>query len=306
MAEAGRRLGIGIGVPRPSLQPGGFEDVLDLVVLAEELGFDEVAIGEHLLISEALDPALGRYRWPLDAAWPEPFLVLAAIAARTRRIRLVTDVVIAPLRPAVVLAKLAATLDLISGGRLELGVGTGWQEHEYLAVGVPFRGRTRRLEESVEACRALWSGGRATFKSGSVAFDAAWSCPFPVQPGGPPVFIAGGASEAVAERVARLGDGWTTVPRPDAEIAHGIQLCRRAFVAAGRDPERLLVRLNAWNNREALQEPDVDAVLATVERYWAMGVTNVNLIVADLAGTPEEAEAVFRRAAEHFRLRASA
>jgi hypothetical protein len=116
------------------------------------------------------------------------------------------------------------------------------------------------------------------------------------------VFIAGGSSEAVASRVARLGDGWTTVPRPDEEIAHGIELCRRAFEAAGRDPDTLLVRLNAWNNREALEEPDLGAVLAKVERYWAMGVTNVNLIVADLAGTPAEAEAVFREAAEHFSL----
>jgi len=302
MVNSRRRLGIGIGVPRPSLQPRGFEDVLDLVVLAEELGFAEVAIGEHLLISENLDPAKGRYRWPLDAAWPEPFLVLAAIASRTRRIRLVTDVVIAPLRPAVVLAKLAATLDMLSGGRFELGVGSGWQEHEYVAVGVPFEGRVRRMEEAIQACRALWGGGRAAFKSDTVAFEGAWSSPFPVQPGGPPVFIAGGASEAVANRVARLGDGWTTVPRPDEEIARGIELCRQAFAAAGRDPDTLLVRLNAWNNREALAEPDLGAVLTKVERYWELGVTNVNLIVADLAGTPAEAEAVFRHAAGHFRL----
>lgn len=302
MRVGGRRIGIGIGVPRPSLQPGGFADILELVVLAEDLGFDEVAIGEHLLISEKLDPKAGRYRWPMDAAWPEPFLVLAAIASRTRRIRLVTDVVIAPLRPAVVLAKMAATLDVISGGRLELGVGSGWQEHEYAAAGVPFKGRTRRLEETVAACRALWRGGPANFGSDTVSFEAAWSCPLPVQPGGPPVFIAGGSSEAVAERVARLGDGWTTVPRPDDEIAHGIALCRQAYAAAGRDPKTLKVRLNAWNNREALQELDIDAVLAKVERYWEMGVTNVNLIVADLAASPEEAKAVLERAAGHFRL----
>jgi len=300
-----RRLGIGIGVPRPSLQPRGFEDVLDLVSLAETLGFAEVAIGEHLLISENLDSAKGRYRWPLDAPWPEPFLVLAAIASRTRQIRLVTDVVIAPLRPAVVLAKLSATLDMLSGGRFELGVGSGWQEHEYAAVGVPFRGRVRRMEEAVEACRALWAGGPAAFRSDTVVFEGAWSSPFPVQSAGPPVFIAGGSSEAVAERVARLADGWTTVPRPDDEIARGIDLCRRAFAAAGRDPDTLRVRLNAWNNREAHEEPDLGVVLAKVERYWDMGVTNVNLIVADLAGTPAEAEAVFRQAAKHFRLEAA-
>jgi probable F420-dependent oxidoreductase len=302
MTVARHHVGIGIGVPRPSLQPRGFADVVEIVELAEGLGFDEVAVGEHLLISERLDTKAGRYRWPMDASWPEPFLVLAALASRTRRIRLVTDVVIAPLRPAVVLAKMAATLDVISEGRLELGVGTGWQEHEYAAVGVPFKGRTRRLEETVAACRALWSGGPVSLASDSVSFEAAWSCPFPIQPGGPPVFIAGGASEAVAERVAHFGDGWTTVPRPDEEIAHGIALCRKAYTAAGRDPNTLKVRLNAWNNREALQEPDVDAVLAKVERYWQMGVTNVNLIVADLAGTPAAAKEVLSRAAKHLRL----
>src|SRR4051794_1650938 len=123
MGDNRRRLGICIGVPLATLTPRGFADTLELAALAEELGFAEVATGEHLLISEDLDAEVGRYRWPLDAPWPEPFMVMAAIASRTSRIRLVTDVVIAPLRPSVVLAKLAATLDWLSGGRLELGVG---------------------------------------------------------------------------------------------------------------------------------------------------------------------------------------
>jgi probable F420-dependent oxidoreductase len=300
-----RRVGVVISVPRPSLYPAGFPGLLQHVIRAEELGFDEIAVGEHLLISEELERAAGRFRWPFDAEWPEPFIMLAAIASRTSRVRLVTDVVIAPLRPAVVLAKLAATLDMISGGRLELGLGTGWQEHEYQAVGVPFEARVRRLEETIAACRTLWSGGPVDFQSDSVYFHSAWSSPFPVQPGGPPIFIAGAPIEAVARRVARLGDGWTTIPRADSEVESGIALCRAAFEAAGRDPVTLRVRLNAWNNREAQTEVDLDAVFAKVERYWGMGVTDVNLVLADLAGTPEEAEAVFQAASEHFRLRAA-
>ena len=302
MRDPRRRLGIVVSVPRPSLYPGGFPDLLQLAVRAEEVGFDEVAVGEHLLISEELERAAGRFRWPFDAEWPEPFIVLAAIASRTSRIRLVTDVIIAPLRPAVVLAKMVATLDMISGGRVELGVGTGWQEHEYRAVGVPFGERVRRLEDAVAACRKLWSGGPVDFESASVSFQGAWSSPFPVQPGGPPVFIAGGPIEPVARRVARLGDGWTTVPRSDAEVEAGIRICRAAFESAGRDPGSLRVRLNAWNSREAQAAVDLPAVFAKVERYWEMGVTDVNLVLADLAGTPAEAEVVFQAAASRFRL----
>jgi len=196
-----RHLGICIGVPLPSLTPRGFTDTLELAMLADELGFAEVATGEHLLISENLDPEVGRYRWPLDAPWPEPFLVMAAVASRTTRIRLVTDVVIDPLRPAVVLAKLAATLDWLSGGRLELGLGAGWLRDEYRQMGMAFDPagtRIARLEEAVGVIAGLLAGQTVTFRGAHYAIDSATLPVAAAQRPRPPLMIGGGGPKMLA------------------------------------------------------------------------------------------------------------
>ena len=152
--------------------------LVDMAVLAEEAGFDGVVIGDHVVLGDRLD----RYPYPPvhfshTASWMEPLATLAAIAAATTRLKLTTGVLVSPLRPAVLLAKTAATVDDISGGRLELGVGVGWQPEEFAATGADFARRGQLLTDGIGACRALWGSDPATFRSETTTFENLWCNP---------------------------------------------------------------------------------------------------------------------------------
>ncbi|MGW2952320.1 TIGR03619 family F420-dependent LLM class oxidoreductase [Streptomyces eurythermus] len=172
---------------------------------AEELGFDHVAVGNRLL-----DSGFG-----LDT---DPFVLLSAVAGATTRLRLLTSVLVAPYYPALVLANQAATLDVISGGRLILGVGTGWNPDEFTAVGVPAGERGARTDDHLGAAKALWSRRPADFDGPFTRLRAAHLGVPPVTPGGPPVWI-GGHSDAALRRVVRFGDGWYGSGVDAAEVA---------------------------------------------------------------------------------------
>ena len=161
---------------------------------AEDLGFDHVAVGNRLL-----DSGFG-----LDT---DPLVLLAAVAGATTRLRLLTSVLVAPYYPALVLANQAATLDVISGGRLIVGVGTGWNPDEFGAVGVPARERGPRTDDYLAAARALWARPSADFAGRFTTLRAAQLGVPPITPGGPPVWV-GGQSDPALRRVLRFGDGW--------------------------------------------------------------------------------------------------
>ncbi len=200
------------------------EGLLEIALHADELGFDQLLMTDHVVLGTNLDShaALGGpFPWPPEHPYPDPLIVLAAIAAMTSRIRLTTGVLIAPLRPAVLLAKQAATLDQISNGRLELGVGTGWQLEEFEALGVPMEGKAARMDDLVRACRTLWRDSPASFESPTVSFRDIYCRPLPVQPGGVPFWFAGGPNRAVARRVAELGDGWCPLTRSTSQVWPG-------------------------------------------------------------------------------------
>jgi probable F420-dependent oxidoreductase len=164
----------------------------------------------------------------------DPLEILAFLAARSRRLLLGTAVMVAPLHPAVVLAKRAATLAGLSGGRLLLGLGIGWQREEYDAVGVPYADRGRRLEESVGAMRELWAHRPATFTGRHVDFDRVHLVPPP--PDGRVPIILGGNSPAAIDRCGRLADGWYPHAIWPGDFAAGADRLRDAAVAAGRSP----------------------------------------------------------------------
>jgi probable F420-dependent oxidoreductase len=195
---------------------------------AEDLGFDHVAVGNRLL-----DSGSG-----LDT---DPLVLLSAVSAVTRRLRLLTSVLVAPYYPALVLANQAATLDVVSGGRLILGVGTGWAPEEFGAVGVPARERGARTDDHLAAARALWSQRPADFDGQFTTLRAARLGVPPITPGGPPVWV-GGHSDAALRRALRLGDGWygagvsatelTDVRRRLQELAHGAGDAERLALAA--------------------------------------------------------------------------
>ena len=133
---------------------GDFAPVVDVARVAEKAGIDQVSLTDHVVMGENIDKyPYGKFPSPLDFPWFEPITVLAAIAGATRDIRLSTGVLIAPLRPAALLAKQLATLDVMSRGRVSIGVGVGSQKEEYDACGVLWEGRHARLEEQVRACK---------------------------------------------------------------------------------------------------------------------------------------------------------
>jgi probable F420-dependent oxidoreductase len=256
-----------------------FGERLDAVVSAaaalDEAGIDQIAVPDHLAIGPRTDAyPYGRFPLPVDEPWLEPLTTLAAMAGATRRIRLATGVLIAPLRPALLLAKTVATLDVLSGGRLDLGVGLGWQREEYEGAGVPWAGRAARLEDQLRACRALWAAdGPVSFRSATVSFEALRCAPRPVQAGGPPLWFGAAASERNAERIAELGAGWLPMETEPAAIAAGVAMLRLAFERAGRDPATLGVRANAPIARDAAGRPDFDRTRAALPALAAAGVT---------------------------------
>ncbi|WP_433894298.1 TIGR03619 family F420-dependent LLM class oxidoreductase [Streptomyces sp. CA-111067] len=171
---------------------------------AEDLGFDHVAVGNRLL-----DSGFG-----LDT---DPLVLLSAVAGATTRVRLLTSVLVAPHYPALLLANQAATLDVLSGGRLILGVGTGWNPDEFAAAGVPVRERGARTDDHLGAARALWARRPADFEGRFTTLRGANLGVPPVTPGGPPVWV-GGSSDPALRRALRLGDGWYGMGADAAEV----------------------------------------------------------------------------------------
>jgi len=257
--------------------------VIETAVAAEAAGIDQIAVPDHLALGPRTDRyPYGRFPLPPDEPWLEPLATLAAIAGATRRIRLATGVLIAPLRPAILLAKTAATLDVLSQGRLDLGVGIGWQVEEYTASGVPFEGRAARMDDQLRACRALWSGEAASFRSPTVSFDDLVCLPRPQQPGGPPIWFGIAPTPRNAQRIAELGAGWLPIGSDLEEIARGVAVLRRAFERAGRDPATLGVRAHA---------PSPDAL----EELREAGVTIAAFGLARCAHSRAELPGLFER-----------
>jgi probable F420-dependent oxidoreductase len=201
---------------------------------------------------------------------------MAAIAGATERIRLATSVLISPLRTPVLLAKQAATLDAISGGRLDLGVGTGWQREEYEASGIPFSRRNQRLEDQLRACRVLWTTSPASFESETVSFDTIHCRPAPVQT--PlPLWFGMAPTEANCRRMAELGQGYLPISQDPAVIAEDVRKIKAAFVEAGRDPSELEVRAQLPPVMGSAG-PDLEATLAGVDAALAAGATVIEVL----------------------------
>ncbi|MFD3453244.1 LLM class flavin-dependent oxidoreductase [Streptomyces sp. NPDC058691] len=189
---------------------------------------------------------------------PEPLVALAVLAGATTRIRLQTEVLIAPLHTTALLAKQTATLDRLSGGRLTLGIGVGGREDDYLAAGVDPRRRGRRLDEQMAALRRTWTGEDHGAGIGPIG-------PAPATPGGPEVLF-GGFAPAVTERVARWGDGFIGAALPPRSMDRLFRDVERAWTARGRAGRpRLLAQVNVALGAEAVAEE----ARANIGAYYA-------------------------------------
>ena len=256
---------------------GDFAPVVELAVAAERHGIDAVNITDHVVMGERTDRyPYGRFLTPPDYPWFEPLTFLAAVAGATSRIRLATGVVIAPLRPAAFLAKQAATLDALSHGRLDLGVGVGWQKEEYIACDVPFESRYSILDEQMRACRVLWSESPASFHGQFVNFDRTYCKPFPAQQRVPLMLGLAPSPKNVA-RIADYGDGWVPIIQDPVAIKAAVAVMRDAFLSRGRDPADLQVRAVPKASFRADGSPDLEAALAEVPALIDAGATTIEL-----------------------------
>lgn len=227
--------------------PGSWEPLLELAAVADRAGVDRLVVVDHVVFGESME-AYGRPesggveggRQPTgpDGHWLEPLTLLSFVAGRTARIRLATGILIAALRRPVVLAKTLATLDVLSGGRLDVGVGVGWQQAEYDAAGLAFARRGRLLDESLDLCRRLWDGGVVELPDAGRVHQM----PMPAQAGGVPIWVSGRSTNPrVAERLARFGCGWIPWGDDVADPRPGLARMREAMDAVGRAGEPLQV-----------------------------------------------------------------
>jgi len=224
-----------IGVVFPQTEIGNDPVAIrDFAQGVEEAGFDHLLAYDHVLGADPDRPGGWSDRpYDKDSAFHEPFVLFGHLAAVTRTLELVTGVIILPQRQAALVAKQAAAVDVLSGGRLRLGIGTGWNEVEYEALGEDFGNRGRRQEEQVDLLRQLWSND-------SVDFDGQWHRvtkaginPRPART--IPIWF-GGNAEPVLKRAARLGDGWFPLVPPDERGKAAVETIRAGLAEAGRDP----------------------------------------------------------------------
>lgn len=271
--------------------------LVDLGRAADDAGVDRVVVTDHVVMGEDLSAYVwGRFPTPPDGPWLEPLTVLTAIAGVTSRVRLATGILIAPLRPATVLAKTVATLDALSGGRVDLGVGVGWQEAEYAAGGLDFSARGRMLEDTVGACRALWSRLPASYSSTTVTFERVHCVPQPVQQR-LPVWFSGTLTKRTVRRVVELGDGW--IPIMGASLEDIREGAARLREAAERPLE---VQAPVQVRRGGDGRCDLTATMAEVPVLATAGVTNVYLNAASFAPSPREAAELLPAVVRAFRV----
>jgi len=216
----------------------GPEAVARLAQAIESIGYDELDMFDHVVMGFPLE---GRAPGPYPASMPilEAFMTLGYVAAVTRRIRLGTEVLVLPQRQPVLVAKQVSTLDTLSGGRVRLGIGVGWQESEYEALGEAFDDRGQRMDEAIELLRACWSQPSIDFPGKHYQVRAMGMEPKPPQGGRLPVWI-GGNSEAALRRVGKYGDGWLGSRVTDAASARQIiESIHRHARAASRNPDAI-------------------------------------------------------------------
>lgn len=208
--------------------------VRDWAQAVEGLGYNHILIYDHVLGASVVNRPGWRGPYTSDTLFHEPFVLFGYFAALTERVELVTDVIILPQRQTALVAKQAAEVDVLSGGRLRLGIGVGWNEVEYEGLNESFGNRGKRSEEQIAVLRALWTAPVVTFEGRWHRIPEAGINPLPVQR--PiPVWI-GGHAEPVLERTGRIGDGWFPQRPPGDEMRAAIERIHGYAREAGRDP----------------------------------------------------------------------
>jgi probable F420-dependent oxidoreductase len=258
---------------------------------AEAAGLESLWTVEHVVVPAGYDSkypysSSGKMAGGEDAPIPDPLIWLAYVAAHTERLRLATGMLIMPQRSAVITANELATLDVLSHGRVTLGVGIGWLREEFEAIGVPFEGRGRRTDEAIEAMRVLWADDQPSYEGQTVRFRDARMWPKPVHRRIP--IVIGGHGEAAARRAGRLGDGFFPGRSKPDEVRALLQVMRQAAEDAGRNPDSIELTLGAPTDRslvESLLELGADRIVLRPAGFDVESVkAGIDEAVATLGG----------------------
>ena len=259
-----------IGVTYPQTELGGDVGAIRAYgELVDELGFTHIAVYDHVV---GADPAhYTDWAGPYEVAttFHEPFVMFGFLAAVTKA-ELVTMILILPQRQTALVAKQAAEVDLLTGGRFRLGVGIGWNHVEYEALDQPFHERGRRMTEQIGLLRRLWTEKAVTFAGTYDTVTAAGLAPMPVQQ--PiPIWI-GGSSDGAYRRIGRLADGWFPQRRPGEELDHALAVIAASAEEAGRDPSTIQMEGGVRWSPE-----DPDRFVRQVDRWRQAGASHLTI-----------------------------
>ena len=288
----------GFGAPVSGLLAAP-DNLAPIAVEGEAMGYDYTTISDHVVIPRDIE---ARYPYSDTGEFPgrsrgerhEQLTAVAFVAGKTSRLRLVTSVTVVPHRPAVLQAKMLATIDVLSKGRLTFGIGAGWMREEFEALGTPpFAARGAVTDEYVLACRELWTKDDPRFDGKYVKFADVLFEPKPVQKPHPPIWV-GGESGPALRRTARLGDGWYPIgTNPQHRLNSmkrfqtAVERLRRLIREAGRDPAQvtLAYRVTSWgkslparadDGERRLFSGEIGDVVADLRAFRDFGVGNVD------------------------------
>ena len=257
------------------------DDVVNIGTTAEELGFDSVWVNHHILNVGYIFDRLG------SKPYYDAITVLTWVAAHTERVRLGTTVLVLPYLNPLVLAKTLATLDVMSRGRLDVGVGVGALKPESDALGSVYGTRGRYTDESINIMRELWTSEDPEYDGEFYSFSEVKFSPKPAQKPGPPILV-GGISRPALRRAATLGDGWHPLRPSMTELADNIQAIRRIAMEARRDPSEIEVSVRTEldvtdspsDGEASTMIGTVDQLRSTIEQYEELGVSELVLSVS--------------------------
>ena len=263
--------------------------VRDYAEAAESLGFDHLLAYDHVLGANTASRPGWSPPYTHKYMFHEPFVLFGYLAGITKTIGLVTGILILPQRQTALVAKQAAAVDVLSGGRLRLGIGIGWNDVEYEALGEDFKNRGRRSEEQIEVLRALWTQELVTFHGRWHKITDAGLNPLPIQR--PIPIWLGGSAEPVLRRVARLGDGWLPRTEPTDHARVFIEKIRSYAREAGRDPGRIGIE-----SRISIAHRSPEEWIKDVAAWKRLGATHISVdtMKAELATPSAHIDAIRR------------
>ena len=279
-----------LGVVFPQTEIGSDPSaVREFAEAAEDLGYSQILAYDHVLGADTSTRPDWKGAYTMHSSFHEPLVLFGFLAGVTTNITLATGIIILPQRQTALVAKQAAEVDVLSKGRLRLGIGLGWNQIEYQALGQDFHTRGRRLEEQVQVLRALWTQSSVTFEGEWDTIIGAGINPLPVQR--PIPIWMGGNADAVIRRVATQSDGWMTPVKPDADGKKRVEEMYALAIKAGRKPSAIGIE-----GRTDIKNATEDDWAAAIVAWLDLGATHldVSTMGAGLKTPQQHIEAIRR------------